>query len=453
MSVTVLEIRRRCASVRKLFAERLLVRILALVIAVGPLVAVVLIAEPGTGQRAALATSSVTPGWEPDTSSFGSITFTDASGAVITTGSMNAPLAAFAVGSKLAVAADADGSLNVYLPVKDVLPSLWSGEAIGLDTVFKPTPAAWPTNLKALAGGGFPVIPARTTDLTPATFASDFPNLSTDPGYQNLYEVRLFTGTTTAQYDSADILLNQTAGTWQVVYPPASTSLPTSSASPSPSPSHSPSPSPSPTASPSPSPTPSASPSASPTAGAIVATGTSGTLGSNPTLAAGDNVTFQVAGFTASESVGVTLHSTPQTLPPVTASSTGTIGYQFTVGSDLPAGAHTLVFVGATSNKTQTWAFTVAAAQVTDPAPAAASSGSLPFTGTNSGRTLIVGIAALWSGLVLMLVARPRTTIVIPTSRQPSGRHASGRHRAYAAAVGSQITQQQARHRGGRHRR
>jgi hypothetical protein len=453
MRFTVLEMRRRCGSLRTLFAERLLVRVVALVVALGPLVAVVLMVEPGAGQHAALATTS-TPGWEPDSSSIGSITFTDASGAVVTTGSMNSPLAAFAVGSKLAVAGDAAGSLNVYLPVKDVLPALWSGEAIGVATVFNPAPTAWPANLKTLAGAGFPVIPAATTDLSPTLFAADFPNMSTDPGYQNLYQIRLFTGDTTAHYDSADILLNSpSTGMWQVVYPPASTSLPTSLASPSPSPSHSPSPSPSHSPSPSPSPTPTASPSpspspsASPTSGAIVATGTSGTLGSNPTLAAGDNVTLQVAGFAAAESVGVTLHSTPQTLPPVTASSTGTVGYQFTVGSDLPAGSHSLVFVGATSAKTQTWVFTVAAAQVTDPAPAAASSGSLPFTGTNSGRTLIVGIAALWSGLVLMLVSRPRRTLVIA---------GGGRHRAQPlqiVAARPLPILQPGRHRGGRHRR
>jgi hypothetical protein len=463
MSPTVTRTRHLTQSLRKLFAERRAARVLALVIAMGPLVVAVLTAEPGAGQRAASATTPATPGWEPDPFSVGSITFTDASGAVVTSGSLTSPLAAFAVGSKLIDTGDKDGGLFVYLPAKGVNTGLWSGEAIGIDTVFNPAPAAWPTDLTALTASGLPVINEPAHDLSPATFAVDFPNTATtgpnsssaanDPTWQNLYEIRMLTGTNTSQYDSVDILLNPTAGTWQVVYPAASSSLPTgSSSSPSPSPSHSPSPSPSPspTASPSPSPTasPSPSPSSSPSVGAIVATGTSGTLGSNPTLAAGDNVTLQVAGFTAGENVGVTLHSTPQALPPVTASSTGTVGYQFTVGSDLPAGAHTLVFVGATSGKTQTWAFTVAAAQVTDPAPAAASSGSLPFTGTNSGRTLIVGIAALWSGLVLMLVSRPRTTVVVATGRQPSGRH-----RAHAVAVGPQIMQQQARHRGGRHRR
>jgi hypothetical protein len=453
MSSTVASMHRVGASVRSLFAEHALVRVLALLVALGPLVAVVLMAAPQAGQRSASATTSVAPGWEPDPTSVGSITFTDASGAVVTSGSLTAPLAAFAVGSKLVTGGDKDGSLQFFLPVKDELPALWSGEPIGIDTLFNPAPSAWPANLKALVGAGLPVINEPNNDLTLSQFISDAPNLSTDPAWQNLYEVRMFTGTSTSQYDSVDLQVNATAGTWQVVYPAGSSSLPTGSSSPSPSPSHSPSPSPSPTpaaspsATPSPTPTPSPSPSASPTSGAFVATGSSGTLGSNPTLAAGDSVALQVAGFTAAESVGVTLHSTPQTLPPVTADSTGKVGYQFTVGSDLPAGAHSLVFVGATSGKAQTWAFTVAAAQVTDPAPAAASSGSLPFTGTNSGRTLIVGIAALWSGLVLMLVSRPRRTLVIA---------GGGRHRALPVAmVASQPPPilQPRRQRGGRHRR
>jgi hypothetical protein len=455
MSSAIASMRPIGPSVRRLFAERALVRVLALVVAVGPLVAVVLMAEPGAGQRAALATTSVMPGWEPDPTSLGSITLTDASGAVVTSGSLTAPLAAFAVGSKLVDVGDKDGSLQIFLPAQGELPALWSGDAIGVDTLFSPTPPAWPANLKALVGAGLPVINEPSNDLTLSQFMSEAPNLNTDPAWQNLYEVRMFTGTNISQYDSVDLQVNATAGTWQVVYPAGSSSLPTGSSSPSPSPSHSPSPSSSPTPttnpsatpSPSPTPTPSPSPSASPTSSAVVATGSSGTLGSNPTLAAGDNVTLQVAGFTVGESVGVTLHSTPQTLPPVSADSTGKVGYQFTVGSDLPAGAHTLVFLGATSGKTQTWAFTVAAAQITDPVPAAASSGSLPFTGTNSGRTLIVGIAALWSGLVLMLVSRPRRTLVVA---------GGGRHRVQPLQIvhaPSLPILGPGRHRGGRHRR
>jgi hypothetical protein len=463
VSPTIARIGRLWQSTRVTFAERRAARALALVIALAPVVVVVLAVQPRAGQTVASATSAAAPGWEPDPFSVGSITFTDASGVVVTTGNMSSPLAAFAVGSKLVDTGDKDGSLQVYLPAKGQNPALWTGEPVSLDTVFNPAPAAWPANLKGLVADGLPVIKEGSTDTTPAQFAGDLPNTdatgpnsssaANDSTWQNLYEIRMLTGTNTSQYDSADILLNPTAGTWQVVYPPASTSLPSSSASPSPSPSPShspsPSPSPSPTASPSPSPSPTASPSpsASPSSGVIVATGTSGTLGANPSLAAGDNVTLQVAGFTAGESVGVTLHSTPQTLPPVTASSSGTVGYQFTVGSDLPAGTHTLVFVGATSTKTQTWAFTVAAAQVNDPDPAAPSSGSLPFTGTNSGRTLIVGIAALWSGLVLMLVSRPRRTLVVAGG----GRHRSQPLQIFQAQ--SRPILQPGRHRGGRHRR
>jgi hypothetical protein len=451
MRMVIQRFRSVVESLRRLFAERALVRVLALVVALGPLLVVVLTAYPTAGQHSALATTSVTPGWEPDASSVGSITFTDATGAVVTSGSMNSPLAAFAVGSKLADTGDKDGSLQVFLPVQGQLPALWSGEAIGIDTVFNPAPSAWPANLKTLASGGLPVIIEPSNDLKPSDFSADFPNTSTDPGYQNLYQVRMFTGTNTSTYDSADVLLNPTAGTWQVVYPAGSSTLPTGSPSASPSPSPSPTPSaspsptpsasPSPTPSASPSPTPSPSPSASPSAGTVVATDSSGNaLGTNPSLAPGTSVSLQVAGFTAGESVGVTLHSTPQTLPAVTADSSGKVAYQFTVPADLPASAHSVVFVGATSGVNQTWAFTVPGALVTDPEPASAAAGSLPFTGANSSKLLILAIAALWSGLILMLVARPRTTLVIA---------GTGRHRPHLIAA----VQQPGRHRGGRHRR
>lgn len=180
MRMVIQRFRSVVESLRRLFAERALVRVLALVVALGPLLVVVLTAYPTAGQHSALATSSVTPGWEPDASSVGSITFTDATGAVVTSGSINSPLAAFAVGSKLADTGDKDGSLQVFLPVQGQLPALWSGEAIGIDTVFNPAPSAWPANLKTLASGGLPVIIEPSNDLKPSDFSADFPNTSTE---------------------------------------------------------------------------------------------------------------------------------------------------------------------------------------------------------------------------------------------------------------------------------
>jgi hypothetical protein len=173
--------------------------------------------------------------FNPDPSSLGSITFTDANGVPVTTGSTSSPIAAFVAGSKLIDAGDVDGQLGVYLPAKGVNPALWSGEAVGLDTVFNPAPVAWPADLKSLVTAGKPVINEKLTspgaDLSPATFAADFPNTATvgpnsasaanDPAWQNLYQLRLFNGTNTAQYDSADIVISGT--TWTLVPNPTQT--------------------------------------------------------------------------------------------------------------------------------------------------------------------------------------------------------------------------------------
>jgi hypothetical protein len=164
--------------------------------------------------------------YNPDAGAVGSITFTDANGVPITSGSTSAPLSAYVAGSKIIVAGDTDASLNVYLPVSGQNPALWSGEAIGLDTVFSPAPSAYPTDLKGLITAGKPVIASRSTDLTPATFAADFPNGATGPNsgaptYQNLYQIRLFTGGTTAQYDAADISIS--GSTWTLIPNPDQT--------------------------------------------------------------------------------------------------------------------------------------------------------------------------------------------------------------------------------------
>jgi hypothetical protein len=165
--------------------------------------------------------------YNPDPNSVGSITFTDANGVPVTSGSTSSPIAAYAAGSKLVDTGDTDGTLEVFLPVFGQNPALWSGEAIGLDTVFNPAPAAWPADLKSLVTAGKPVVNELSSDLTPAQIATDAPNTATtgpntaQPTYQNLYEIRIYTGTNTAQYDSADISV--VGSTWTLVPNPDQT--------------------------------------------------------------------------------------------------------------------------------------------------------------------------------------------------------------------------------------
>jgi hypothetical protein len=128
------------------------------------------------------------------------------------------------------------------------------------------------------------------------------------------------------------------------------------------------------------------------------------TLSSDPTLTTGEAVTIQAGGFTAGESVSAVVHSTPETLTPTTASSTGTITYAFTVPSDLPAGAHSLVLSGATSQTTVTINFSIASPAVlgtTTTSTPSAGTASLPFTGSDIELLAAIAIACTGVGLAM----------------------------------------------------
>jgi hypothetical protein len=113
------------------------------------------------------------------------------------------------------------------------------------------------------------------------------------------------------------------------------------------------------------------SPASDPQSATVPKSGQNGTLTDGGTVQPGTDydVTFPAGTFTDSGTVDVVLHSTPQTLTPGTAAADGSLNYTFSAPNDLVAGdSHTLVFTGATdSTKTQTIAFTVAAANTGAP--------------------------------------------------------------------------------------
>jgi hypothetical protein len=187
----------------------------------------------------------------------------------------------------------------------------------------------------------------------------------------------------------------------------------------------------------------------------VVVTDSSGVvLSADPTLVAGETVNVVATGFTGAEAVTITLHSTPETLTTVDATA-GSVTYQFVVPSDLAAGSHYLQLVGGTSAVSVTWPFTLGTA-TTSPTPAVlgetvtSTPTSLPFTGANLGRPMLFAVAALWSGLVLLLLSRRgslyaqpagvpagfgrpyRAAVQLPEAARYSGRH-GGRHRSSGA--------------------
>jgi hypothetical protein len=134
------------------------------------------------------------------------------------------------------------------------------------------------------------------------------------------------------------------------------------------------------------------------------------TLSADPTLTAGEVVTIAAGGFTAGESVSAVVHSTPETLTPATASSTGTITYAFTVPSDLAVGAHTLVLTGATSQNTVTINFSIATPAVlgtTTTSTPSAGGGTLPFTGSDIELLAVIAILCTAVGIAMRTRTQP----------------------------------------------
>jgi primary-amine oxidase len=115
----------------------------------------------------------------------------------------------------------------------------------------------------------------------------------------------------------------------------------------------------------------------------------------------GEVVTVQAAGFTPGESVTAVVHSTPEALTPATASTTGTVTYQFTVPTDLLTGAHTLVLTGATSQNVVTINFSIASPAVlgTTTTTPSAGSASLPFTGSDTELLAVIAIICTVVGI------------------------------------------------------
>jgi hypothetical protein len=212
-----------------------------------------LTAAAGLVLAGGVAANAATPSYEPDSQSVGSITFYDANGNVVTGGSINAPLAAYAVGSSTVRSGDVKAAFLWAQPNPNAITANWNTDQATGFTAYPVATATAPAVVKNASG---PVVTGASTDETPAQFQSAFPNTDpsvsgggcaysagnlagcTNTAYQNLYQVRLVTANSsgafqTNVYDAADILVNQTAGTWSLVYgtTPTTTTL---AASPSP---------------------------------------------------------------------------------------------------------------------------------------------------------------------------------------------------------------------------
>ena len=162
--------------------------------------------------------TTVTPGWQPDANDLGPIAFYDAAGHVKTSGLLtDVPMAAYYV----VPGATADhGYAATSTPVEGANSGSWSSTQIITSTQSFPK-ASLPGDL---AGSTAPVVPDNSGQSLQQNQIDIFPNSSTTAGYQNLYEVRVYTGATsastnTSSWYAADVLVDPTAGTWSQVYP------------------------------------------------------------------------------------------------------------------------------------------------------------------------------------------------------------------------------------------
>ncbi len=183
------------------------------------------------------AGAAPTPPWEPDpTNESGTISFYDASGNQITSGSTNtAPFAAYVVGNATIRAGDVQAGTFFFQPNPNALPALWTGDQM---TGFNAYPlTTGPANIVTLSQT-HPVQVGVSTDLTLDQEIVGLPNTDpsgagcayaatpagcTNTGYQNLYSMRLRSanaaGSQTTTYDIADLLVNSATHTWTQVYP------------------------------------------------------------------------------------------------------------------------------------------------------------------------------------------------------------------------------------------
>jgi hypothetical protein len=185
------------------------------------------------------ANAATTPGWEPDASARGSLTFYNAAGQVITGGSVNdSPMVAYAVasgpGRTVGTVHDNHATLFMVTPKQGQLPSAWTGiDQPGGATVFPVTTA--PANIAAMTN---PVSAGVAGDLSLGQHVAAFPETDTDPSFANMYEIRMITSGPGIGADSlyyrTDILVSGT--TWSVVFPAQATTTSTTISANPPSP-------------------------------------------------------------------------------------------------------------------------------------------------------------------------------------------------------------------------
>ncbi len=168
---------------------------------------------------AGVAQAAVTPGWTPDANAVGGLSFYDAAGHQITSGSItDSPMASYYVGSGGGINSGNNKAFQAFsTPVQGANSATWPGTQIITST--QSFPVALPGDL---TGATNAVVASTAVDgsLSSNQIAA-FPNASAVSGYQGLYEVRIYTtggaGGQSSTWYSATVQVTGT--TWAQVFP------------------------------------------------------------------------------------------------------------------------------------------------------------------------------------------------------------------------------------------
>ena len=185
--------------------------------------------------------SATTYTFEPDPNSLGTLTFYDANGHVLTGGPLatgnsdtttSHSLAAYVVGSAPLRTTDTKATLYFATPAAGD-PSTWSSQAVNASTTFNPQPAGVVAPVSATS---LPVVVGKSTDETLADYSTNVAANALTGANANIYQVRIYTSGKGAAvgstYDSADVLVDNTAHTWKLMYPTVTTTATSLTSSP-----------------------------------------------------------------------------------------------------------------------------------------------------------------------------------------------------------------------------
>ena len=173
---------------------------------------VVTLGVAGVMIAAGTGVASAAPPGYTDPGAYGTITFYDATGNVVTSGNAKDPLSTvYAVASTnpTTTVTTKLANLSMYSPDPTSLPATWTGIQLNTNTAYPITTAP-----AVVSGSTFP---ATAMTAASSTFfnASQAFVANTAAGYQNQYQLRLKTNTPVAQYAATSIIIDPVTGIWQ----------------------------------------------------------------------------------------------------------------------------------------------------------------------------------------------------------------------------------------------